>query len=92
MDRGGVLVPITWSPKIKLAGDKVTLGPENSPPTPFKESTCGLPTPSSAIVIAALRWPNALGVKVTFRVQFAPAPRLGPHVVVNARSNEGHGD
>src|ERR1700674_5072858 len=85
MDCAGLLVPITWSPKTKLVGDKVALGPE-SPPTPFMESTCGLPTPSSAIVIEALRWPNWLGAKVTFRVQLTPAPRLEPQVLLRSKS------
>src|SRR5580693_6928949 len=37
-------------------------------------------------MISALRGPNWLGVKVTFRVQLAPAPRLEPHVLLWSKS------
>ena len=72
-------------PKLKLVGDKVALGPE-SPPTPVKGSTCELTAASSVMVIEALRWPSWLGVKVTFRVQLAPALRLEPHVPLWSKS------
>jgi hypothetical protein len=69
-----------WLAKARLVGVKVALGPK-SPPTPVKETSCELTIASSVMVIEALRCPNWLGVKVTFRMQLASAPRLDPHVL-----------
>jgi len=85
MDCAGLVVSVPWLPKLKLVGDKVALGPE-SPPTPVKESVCELTTASSVMMIEALRGPNWLGVKVTFSVQLAPAPRLEPQVPLWSKS------
>src|ERR1700719_2631864 len=78
MDCAGLVVPITWFPKVKLVADKVALGPELTP-VPFREIECGLPTLLSVILMEVLRGPNWLGVKVTLMGQSAPAARLGPH-------------
>ena len=81
MDCAGLVVPTSWVANVRLAADKVALGPEVSP-TPLRETECGLPTVLSVIVTDALRGPNWLGVKVTLMVQFAPAARLDPHVLL----------
>src|SRR5712692_9350703 len=80
MDWAGLVVPTSWVANVRLAADKVALGPAVSP-TPLKAPECGLPIVLSVIVIAALRGPNSLGVKVTLIVQFAPAAMLAPHVL-----------
>src|SRR5712692_4744723 len=85
MDCAGLVVPTSWLAKVKLVADKVASGPEVSP-TPFRETECGLPTVLSVIVIEALRGPNWPGVKVTLMVQFAPAARLEPHVLLWLKS------
>jgi hypothetical protein len=75
MDCAGLVVPTDSLGKVKLAAERVALGPELTP-TPLKETECGLPTLLSVIVMEALRGPIRLGVKVTPIVQFAPAARL----------------
>lgn len=47
-------------------------------PVPLRETVCGLPGALSATEIVPLRLPEALGVKVTWIVQFAPDARLEP--------------
>jgi hypothetical protein len=74
-------VSTVWPPKINPVADKEALGPGASP-IPFKERRCGLPTVSSLTVIWLVCGPNWLGVKVTLIVQFAPAARLDPHVLL----------
>jgi hypothetical protein len=85
MDWTALVVFTSSLPKLKLVGEKVALGPE-SPPTPVKENACEPIKASSVIMIEALRGPNWLGVKVTFRVQLAAAPRLEPHVLLCSKS------
>jgi hypothetical protein len=45
---------------------------------------CGLPLVLSVMVIAPVRVPVAVGVKVTLMVQFAPAATEVPQVLVCA--------
>lgn len=84
-DRAGVVVPINSVPKSRLVPDKVALDP-GTKPTPFNETDCGLPTVSSVMVMEALRGPAWLGVNVTVTVQFAPAARLEPQVLLWPKS------
>ena len=51
-------------------------------PVPESETVSGLPPPLSLISMEAVRAPAAPGVKTTFTVQLAPAPRLAPQVLV----------
>jgi len=51
-------------------------------PAPLREIVRGLPAALSVMVIAPERVPKAVGVKVTLIVQFAPAARVAPQVVV----------
>ncbi len=55
-------------------------------PMPLRETVCGLPVALSVMLTDALRWPVAVGVKVTLMVQFAPALTLEPQVLVSAKS------
>jgi len=49
---------------------------------PLRETICGLPGALSLNEIVPLRLPEALGVKVTLIVQFAPDARVGPQLLV----------
>ena len=49
-------------------------------PVPVTAIDCGLPTPELVTVIRVERAPAADGVKVTLKLQLAPAPMLPAHV------------
>ena len=53
---------------------------------PVSDTLCGLPAALSATLMAPVRTPAAVGVKVTLIVQFAPAATLLPHVFVWLKS------
>ena len=59
-------------PKLSEVGLSVTAG-AGVTPVPVSGRLCGLSAASSAILTLALRAPFAEGVKVTLRMQFAPA-------------------
>ncbi len=69
----------------RLVGDKVAFGPETTIPVPLRETVCGLPGALSVTESVPLRLPEALGVKVTLIVQFAPDARLEPQVSVSPK-------
>ena len=73
-------MPTVCSPKITAEVDSLAAGP--GVPVPASVTACGLPPPSSLINKEAIRLPAAAGVKMTLTVQFAPAPRLLPQVLV----------
>ena len=73
-------------PKFKLVGESVTAG---AVPVPVAVSVCGLPAALSVMVSVALRAPAAVGLKVTLKVQLAPAASVAgsvPQVFVWAKS------
>jgi len=76
---GVLVVPITCSGKLNLVGDKETAG---RVPMPLRATVCGLLGASSVMVTAPLRLPAVVGLKVTLRVQLAPAATLAPQVLV----------
>jgi hypothetical protein len=55
-------------------------------PVPVRATTCGLPGALSLTDNEAVRAPVAVGRKVTLNVQFAPAAKVAPQVVVRAKS------
>ena len=57
-----------------------------SVPTPARAMDCGLPPALLARVTAPLLLPARVGLKVTLIVQFAPAARDDPHVLLAAKS------
>lgn len=65
---GGVLVvPTDWLPKGRVEADRPTVP---MTPVPIKLTACGLPAVAlSAMLTAAVRLPEAEGVKVTVTVQ-----------------------
>jgi len=78
-----LVVPTRCPPKSKLPGVRLTRG---WVPFPDRATVCGLFGASSVMVIAPVRFPAALGLKVTLRVQLAPAATLAPQVPVQAKS------
>ncbi len=59
---------------------------EKSMPVPVSPADWGLPAALSLTMSAAARLPAAVGLKVTLAVQFAPAFKLAPHVLVCEKS------
>ena len=53
---------------------------------PLSATVCGLPAGSSAMLSVPVLFPAAAGLKVTEMVQFAPASRLLPQVLVSVKS------
>ena len=76
-----LVVPTTWLPKLRLAGDKVTV-PATVAPVPLRATLCGLPVALSLMLSEALRVPAAAGVKVTAIAQLIPAASELPQVLV----------
>jgi len=58
-------------------------------PFPVTRSTCGLPTPSLTMVIAAERAPVVDGAKVTTKEQVTPGDRLPLQVDVPVANSDG---
>src|SRR5437016_1758315 len=90
---GALVVASSWLPKSRLVGANPTPG---AVPFPLRENICGLPPALSVTDSDPVRAPEAVGVKVTLMVQFAPAAKvaglvgqaLAP-VLVAAKSPEG---
>ena len=66
--------------KTKLPGESVIAGALM--PIPVRETICGLPTALSAIMMAPVRVPVAVGVNVTKMLQLDWAARLVPQLLV----------
>jgi hypothetical protein len=66
INRGLLLAPTVWLPKLRLVGENVTAG---NTPTPLSRIDCGLPGALSETLTAALRFPVAAGVNVTLMLQ-----------------------
>jgi hypothetical protein len=77
---GGLATPMVCVAKAKGAGTLSTPGAATAVPVPVTAIDCGLPTPELVTVIPAERVPAADGVKVTLKLQLAPAPMLPAHV------------
>ena len=63
-----------------------TTPPPDETPVPVRLAVWGLPAALSLTVSVAARVPVAVGVKVTLIVQFAPAARLVPQLLVWPKS------
>ena len=73
-----LVVPAGWLLKLRLLGENLTVGL----PIPSKFTACGLFSALSAMVIAPVRVPVALGVNVTLIVQLPPTATKLPQVLV----------
>jgi hypothetical protein len=80
---GRLDVPTYCAAKVRLPGDKPTIGPGV---LPVKAMACGLPGALSVTLIAAAAFPFALGVKVTLTWQLAFAVSGEVQVLVWANS------
>ncbi len=78
------LVVLTcWFPNERLVGEKLTAG---TVPVPARLTFCGLLLALSVMVMAPVRVPVAVGVKVTLMVHLAPAATEMPQSLVCAKS------
>jgi hypothetical protein len=68
-----LLMPTIWLPKLMLLPPSVTMG---ATPVPVSVTVCGLPGNGSLTVMAPLRMPVAVGVKVTLTLQLAVGARV----------------
>src|SRR5438034_8104060 len=75
-----LVVPMVWLPKLKLVADKARF----TTPVPLSVTIWGLVDALSAIVIAPVRAPIAIGAKTTLMVHDFPEARLAPQVPVGA--------
>src|ERR1017187_8098181 len=78
------LITLTGSfPKFRLEDERLATGPDTPPivpaPVPDRPTDCGLPVALSVRVIAAVRVPVVVGLKVTPIVQLVPAATELPH-------------
>ena len=82
------MVNVAVSPALTILEDGEA-ATEKSMPIPVSPAEWGLPGPSSVMVSVALRAPAAVGLKVTLKVQLAPAASVAgnaPQVFVWAKS------
>ena len=77
-----LVVPTSWLGNVRLVGAKLTAGAERVTPVPVRLTVCGLLLALSAMVMAPVRLPTAVGVKVTLMVQLAPAATDVPQMLV----------
>jgi hypothetical protein len=77
-------VPTCCAGKVKEAGERLTTGVAT--PVPVRLTVCVAGLALSVIVKVPLLDPAAVGVKVTLRVQLAPAATLEPQVLVWEKS------
>jgi hypothetical protein len=70
-----LVTPMATVPKFRLVGESFAVVP-----VPLSETFCGLPIALSVMLSAALRVPVAVGLKVTLKVQLAPAASELPQV------------
>jgi hypothetical protein len=76
-----LVVPTCWLVKVRLVGVRFTAG---ATPVPVKLAVCGLPLALSETVMAPVRVPTVVGVKVTLIVQLAAAASEVPQLFVCA--------
>src|SRR5438034_535273 len=74
-----LVVASSWLPKSRLVGANPTPG---AVPFPLSVMICGLPPALSVSDSVPVRAPEAVGVKVTLMVQFAPAAKVDRKSVV----------
>src|SRR5205807_10115469 len=72
-----------WSSDVCSSDLRLTPG---AAPVPVRLTDCGLPAALSVMVIAPVRVPVAVGVKVTLMAQLAPAATDVPQVLVCMKS------
>ena len=76
-------MPTSCAGKVKEVGERLACG---ALPVPVSAIVSGSPWVLAFMVTAPVRVPIAVGVKVTLRVQLAPAARLALHVFISEKS------
>src|SRR5438128_511629 len=71
-----LVVPTRCSPNALLVAESVAVG--GVTPVPVSDTDCGLPAASSVMIAVAVRALAAVGVKVRWRTQVAPAASVAP--------------
>ena len=74
---------MVWLANVRLAGETLA---EGAVPVPVMPAVCEPPLALSVKVIAAVRVPVVVGLKVTLTTQLAPAATLGAQLLVWAKS------
>ena len=77
-------MPTCCAGKVKEVGERLTVGAAT--PVPVRLTVCVAGLALSVMVTAPVRVPAAVGLKVTLRVQLAPAATLEPQVLVWEKS------
>jgi hypothetical protein len=67
---GLLVVPCCWLPKVRVVGDS-DMVPEPLTPVPLSATAAGIPAPLPLMVRVPVRWPVAVGLKVTLMMQVA---------------------
>ena len=80
---GALVVPTVCAANTRLVAEVLTSG---WIPVPVNAITSGLLSALSAMLIWAVRVPEAFGLNVTLIVQLAPAATVVPHVLVAVKS------
>ncbi len=68
--------------KVREVVERLTTG---MAPVPLRLTVCGLPLALSAMLNWPVTGPGAVGLKVTLKVQLAPAATLEPQLLVSAK-------
>jgi hypothetical protein len=80
---GALDLPMLSPPKVKLPGDKPTVG---AMPEPLRAKACELVEILSVRIMLPVRLPVAVGLKVTLTTQWAPAAITSPQLLVCVKS------
>jgi hypothetical protein len=80
-----LVVPTVWLAKVSEVGERLAVVVD-SVPVPVRPTVCGLPEALSLTLKLPVRVPDAVGVNVTLMVQFPPAARELPQLLVSAKS------
>ncbi len=79
-------VRMVWPANVRLEGEMVAIGAGADTPVPVSGTEWGDPGASEVMVMAPVRVPKAVGVKVTVIVQLPVAARVAPQVVTLEKS------
>jgi hypothetical protein len=80
-----LVVPRGWFPNTTLVEDRLTIGAGGTP-VPISGTGTGLPERLFAITTLAVRFPAAVGAKVTLIEQLAAADKLPTQLLVSVKS------
>jgi len=73
---------IVWLANVSEVGETLATGVPAAAPVPVRLTVCGLPEALSVTLKVPVRVPAAVGVNFTLMLQFPPAAKELPHVLV----------